>query len=91
MLPPPGFEVRAVEVEPGGARIYHETEWQDALVLLARGTIELECRGGSRHGLRPGDVFWLVGLPVRVLRNGGTEPAILLAVSRRHGNVRVDR
>ena len=85
---PPGFEVRAVEVEPGGHRIYHAGEWQDAVVLVARGSIELECRGGSRHGLRAGDVLWLVGLSVRALHNGGSEPAVLVAVSRRQrGNV----
>ena len=44
---PPGFECRAVTVEPGGDRIYHDAEWQDALVLIARGEIELEWRDGQ--------------------------------------------
>jgi quercetin dioxygenase-like cupin family protein len=88
---PPGFDVRAVEVESGGSRIYHEGEWEDAVVLLARGRIELECRGGSRHTLERGDVLWLAGLPVRALHNGGAEPAVLVAVSRRPGNLGDDR
>lgn len=79
---PPGFECRAVTVEPGGDRIYHDAEWQDALVLLARGEIELEWRDGRRHRLSSGEVFWLAGLPLRRLHNHGAEAAQLVAISR---------
>ena len=79
---PPGFECRAVLVEPGGDRIYHEAEWQDALVVVAQGEIELECRDGSRHRLESGDVFWLAGLPLRRIHNDGAETAQLVAISR---------
>ena len=79
----PGFDLRAVEVEPGEARIYDEAEWRDALVVVARGQIELECVGGSRYGAERGAVLWLVGLPIRALHNGGAEPAVLVALSRR--------
>ncbi|HSF01554.1 MAG TPA: hypothetical protein VLA62_01000, partial [Solirubrobacterales bacterium] len=47
------------------------------------GEIELECVRGSRHRFGRGDVLWLVGLPLRVLRCSGPGPAVLLAVSRR--------
>ena len=79
---PPGFEYRAVTVEPGGDRIYHRSEWRDALVLITRGAIELECRDGSRRQLGRGDVFWLAGLPLRRIRNRGSEPARLIAIRR---------
>ncbi|MGH3082350.1 MAG: hypothetical protein ACRDNH_14640 [Gaiellaceae bacterium] len=83
MEAPPGFELRAVEVEAGGHRIYHAAEWRDSLVALARGEIELECVDGERRCLERGDIFWLADLPLRALHNPGDGPALLLAVSRR--------
>ena len=83
MEAPPGFEIRAVEVEAGGHRIYHADEWRDSLVALARGEIELECVSGERRCFGCGDMFWLANLPLRALHNPGDGPALLLAVSRR--------
>jgi quercetin dioxygenase-like cupin family protein len=84
MEPPLGFEVRAVGLEPGGHRIYNESEWGDAVVVVASGEIELECLRGTTRGFKCGDVLWLTGLPLRALRNRGPEPVLLLAVSRRY-------
>lgn len=81
---PLGFEVRAVAVEPGARRIYHEAEWADALVVVRRGEIELECLGGTRRRFTRGDLLWFAGLPLRALHNRGREPALLVAISRRH-------
>jgi hypothetical protein len=78
-----GFLVRAVAVAPGCERAYDEAEWRDAIVSVTCGEIELECLGGGRHRFRAGEMLWLAGLPLRVLRNCGTEPALLVAVSRR--------
>jgi hypothetical protein len=79
---PAAFVVRVVEVAPGAERSYDETEWRDALVVVDRGEIELDCRGGSRPRFADGAVLWLGGLPVRALRNPGPVPAVLVAVSR---------
>jgi quercetin dioxygenase-like cupin family protein len=79
---PLGFEIRAVGVEPGGHRIYHRAEWSDALVLVRRGEIELECLSGTRHRFGRGDLLWLAGLPLRALHNPGPEPALLVTVAR---------
>lgn len=79
---PHGFQVRRIVVDCGAERAYEETEWLDAIVLVEDGEIELECEQGSRHRFRRGDVLWLVGLPLRVLRCSGVGPAVLLAVSR---------
>jgi hypothetical protein len=80
---PPDFQLRVVTVEPGVSRPYDEREWHDALVVIERGSIELECtRGGTRTFAR-GDLLWLVDLPLRVIHNRGSEPAVLIAVSRR--------
>jgi hypothetical protein len=80
---PRGFELRTVEVPAGTERLYEEAEWRDALVVIARGEIELECVGGTRLRLERGTVLFLVGLPLRALRSGCAEGAVLLAVTRR--------
>jgi quercetin dioxygenase-like cupin family protein len=79
---PPRFELRWVTVAPGGRRAYDEAEWRDALVIVERGPIELECLAGGRRAFQAGDILWLVGLPLRALHNPGSEPAVLAAVSR---------
>jgi len=80
---PPAFELRMVVVAPGRDRIYEEAEWLDAIVVVERGEIELQCLGGSRRCFRRGDVLWLSGLRLCALRNPGREPAVLVAVRRR--------
>jgi hypothetical protein len=79
---PEGFDVRRVLVEPGAERTYDEEEWRDSIVLIESGELELECCSGGRCGFRRGDVLWLFGLPLRLLRNRGPAPTVLLAVSR---------
>jgi hypothetical protein len=77
------FVLRAVAVAPGCRRAYDEAEWRDAIVVVRRGQIELECLSGTSHRFRRGAVLWLTGLPLRALHNRGREPALLVAVSRR--------
>ena len=80
---PPAFELREIAIAPGCGRAYAEAEWRDALVVVERGEVELECLGGSCHSFQRGDVLWLVGLPLRRLRNRAAESAVLVAFSRR--------
>ena len=80
---PAAFEAREIALSPGHERTYNEAEWRDALVVLERGEIELECVGGARQHLQRGAVVWLTGLPLRSLHNRGSEVAVLVAVSRR--------
>jgi hypothetical protein len=82
---PPAFERRVVAVASGGERVYDDAEWRDAIAVVERGEIELECSWGMRLRFRRGDVLWLIGLPLRALHNPGREPAVLVAVSRRGG------
>ena len=86
MEKPSGFELRTVTMEVGAARIYNEAEWRDALVLVARGEIELEAVSGDSRRFGRGSVLCLVGLSLRALRSRGTEPAVLVAVSRYPGD-----
>lgn len=80
----PAFEKRTVGVAPADQRVYDEAEWQDALVVIERGEIELESTAGGRQCFARGDVICLAGLPLRAVRNRGEEPAVLVVVSRRH-------
>jgi hypothetical protein len=77
----PGFEIRAVTIEPGCERGYDESEWRDAVVYVWRGEVELESLAGVRCRFEPGDVLWLAGLPLRALhsRRG---PVLLVTVCR---------
>lgn len=78
------FAMRQVLIGPGSEYAYDESEWDDALVVVERGTIELECRDGTRLSFFGGDVLFLSGLPLRMLCNQGIEPVVLISVSRRH-------
>ena len=80
---PPAFARREIVVPPGGERPYDPAEWVDSLVVVKDGEIELEYRAGHLATFRRGDILWLTGLPLRLLRNRGTDPAVLVAVSRR--------
>jgi uncharacterized HhH-GPD family protein len=82
-MEPRAFDLREVAVAPGAERAYDEAEWADALVVVARGEIELEGLCGARRRFARGAVLFLVGLNLRALHNVGAEPAVLLAVSRK--------
>jgi hypothetical protein len=80
---PPAFELRVVALPAGRTRAYEEADWRGALVVVERGEVELECSAGGCRRFVRGDVLWLSGLPLRVLRNRGTDLAVLAVVSRR--------
>jgi hypothetical protein len=78
----PAFRRREITIAPGRARLYDAAEWRDALVVVERGEVHLECRAGGFRSFARGAVLWLTGLPLRALHNRGTEPAVLVAVWR---------
>jgi hypothetical protein len=77
----PGFERRTLTLAPGSECA--APAWDDALVVVTRGAIELEGVGGTTRRFGPGDLIWLRGVPLRALRNHGPDAAVLVAVSRR--------
>ena len=77
------FGRRIVDVEPGSSLDHKAALWQDAIVFVATGEIELECSGGERHRFRRGDILSLARVPIRHVHNGGSAPARLLAIWRR--------
>jgi hypothetical protein len=80
---PPGYERWHVELRAGQRRPTSAAEWADALVLVVRGTVEVECAAGGRRRLGTGTVVAPGWLPLVALRNPGDAPARLLAVRRR--------
>jgi hypothetical protein len=79
----PRFVLRHVVIEGGSERAYDEEEWIDALVVVERGTVELEFNDRARVTFTAGDVLFLTGLPLCLLRNREVEPVSILAVARR--------
>jgi hypothetical protein len=69
-------------VAPGDDRIYDEDEWRGALVVVRSGEIELCGVSGACACFGRGDLLYLEGVPLRALRNPGSVPAVLVAVSR---------
>jgi hypothetical protein len=86
--PHPAFELRRLALGPGKRHAYDPREWQDSLVVIERGAVELECRSGASRAFSGGTVLWLAGLPVRAIHNHGNDTALLVAVRRRNRSTR---
>jgi quercetin dioxygenase-like cupin family protein len=77
------FRRRTVVLGPGESRPSGDAEWRDAVVVVERGDVELECSAGGRRRFSGGAVLWLAGIDLRVLHNVGDDTVVLLVVSRR--------
>jgi hypothetical protein len=73
---------RTVILPPGDVLDFVAADWADTLVVVERGELEIECRSGRRATFAADAVLTLVELPVRCLRNRGSEPLVLSAVTR---------
>lgn len=80
---PPSFRARTVALPRDCALPVDEVAWRDALVIVERGEIDVECERGATGRFVAGDVIWLCGLDVHTLRNRGADVAVLTAISRR--------
>ena len=76
------FARRIVQLEPGGQLDYREPLWQDAIVVVLAGGLDIECASGECHCFRSGDILTLAHLPVRRAHNSGAGPTRLLAIWR---------
>lgn len=79
----PAFVRRTLTIPPGTRRPAADADWPDAIVLVARGAVDVECAGGESRRFASGDLIWVRGLPLRALHNRGPGDAVLVAVSRR--------
>ena len=77
------LDVRVVTLDANSQIAYDPADWTDAIIEVDAGTIEIETRDGATIQFPSGSVLWLIGLPVRTLRNPTTTPAILITASRR--------
>jgi mannose-6-phosphate isomerase-like protein (cupin superfamily) len=80
--PPPGGRVRAVVLVPAGVVAYRVADWADALVVVERGTLEVECRNGVSARFGQGAVLTFAAVRPLRLRNPGAEPLVLSVLVR---------
>jgi hypothetical protein len=76
------FRRRVLALAPGEELDIDADRWRDALVVVESGEVELECAAGERSRFAAGAVLCLLP-PVCFLRNTNSEPARLIAISRR--------
>jgi hypothetical protein len=67
---------------PGECLSNIDGEWDDRLIVVEDGEIELECRAGARARFVRGDVLFVAGLSVCLIRNPGRVSAVLGTVWR---------
>jgi hypothetical protein len=75
------FERRLIRLRPGCERPYDSSEWEDELVVVVCGTIELEGLSGRRWRFGKGSIVWLTDLPLRAV-HACDETAVLMAIAR---------
>jgi hypothetical protein len=79
---PENVRVCTVTLLPRDAIDYRSDDWAHALVVVERGELEVECCSGTRARFGEGAVLVFAGLPLCRLRNEGSEPLVLSALSR---------
>ncbi len=70
-------------LDAGTETTYHAPDWNDMIVEIEAGVVELETRDGTTLQFGAGDVLCLTGLPVRAFHNRGDAPAVLVTATRR--------
>lgn len=82
-LCPDDFRLRTLTLQPSDAVDYLPADWVDTVVIVERGSLEIECRSGRRATFPTGAVLVFDGLPLRRLRNRGATLLVVSALSRR--------
>ena len=59
-----------------------DDEWSGALIVVADGSIVLECRGGATRSFPAGSILWFSGLGLHAARSTATAPATLVGTRR---------
>ena len=78
---PMGFRLRTLTLLSRGAVNDRPADWAGALVIVERGELEVECRGGARARFGEEAILAFSGLTVRRLRNPGSGPLVLSTLS----------
>ena len=74
---------RSVTIPPGETLDYRPEDWAESMLIVTTGSIELESPLGSVHPFASGSILWCQGLPIRLIRSTGEDPAVLVSISRR--------
>lgn len=80
---PARLEQWRLVLSPGSTRPSDAAEWAGCIVLVERGSVQVDCHAGGMRSFEAGDLLTLGWLPLRSLRNPGGDEACLLAVRRR--------
>jgi hypothetical protein len=80
---PAAFERFRLVLASGDSRPARPADWAGCLILVERGTVEVDCGAGGTRSFATGSLIALDWLPLKTLRNPGTAEACLLAVRRR--------
>ena len=77
-----GFSRRVVTIAPGDRRPYVDGDWRDALVVIVRGAVDLECTRGGRRRFEAGTMMSLDGLGLVALFNPGPSDLVIITITR---------
>jgi len=78
----PNYARRTIELAPHAFLGEEDVNWEQAIIFVTAGEIELVCSSGARARFRSGDILCVAPFPKRAVRNSGAEPARLLALWR---------
>ena len=79
---PAWVQLHVVVIPPGCAHAVEPGQWRGAMIVVERGTVELELRCGRRLIWAQGYIGTLSGMSPEALHNTGDRPAVITAVSR---------
>ncbi len=79
---PAGFSRRVLQVAPGLGLELEASCPADAIVVVEKGEVEVECRSGTRRRFGRGAMIPIARLPIARLRSVGPGPLVVVAVSR---------
>jgi quercetin dioxygenase-like cupin family protein len=77
------FETRVIDLEPSDVVADEAARWDEAIIFVTEGEIEVQCVAGARRRFRRGDVLTFALFPGCIVKAVGVERARLLAIWRR--------
>lgn len=79
---PAWVELHVLVLPPGCTHPFDPSHWRGVLIVVERGTIQLELPSGRRLPCTQGYIGTLSGITLRALHNAGTCTAVVTGVSR---------
>lgn len=79
---PQWAQLHIVVLPAGCTHAFEPDHWRGAMIVVERGAIELELRGGRRVPCGQGYIGTLSGLTLVALHNPGGRPAVITGISR---------